>query len=117
MTKEELKDKCAKRAKIFQEAMESCKSSNPADCIEWFADKIIGLEKACHKWFMRWREAKKDALYFDSRLQEQIEATYKVVEKLNEAKGIISKFLNAKSIEETCVAESEAEQFLKENCK
>ena len=35
-------------------------------------------------------------------------------EKLIKAKEIIRKFLNAKSIEETCVAESEAEQFLSE---
>lgn len=51
------------------------------------------LKKACHKWFMRWREAKKDALYFDSSLQKQIEATYKVVEKLNEAKEILKEFV------------------------
>ena len=34
--------------------------------------------------------------------------------KLTKAKEILRKFLDAKSIEETCVAESEAEQFLKE---
>lgn len=48
-------------------------------------------QKACHKWFMRWREAKKDALYFDSSLQKQIEATlklqkdYQELEKKNHA--------------------------------
>lgn len=45
MTKEELKNKCTERAKIFQQAMESCKSSSPMDCIEWFADRIAELEK------------------------------------------------------------------------
>ena len=45
MTKEELKNKCTERAKIFQQAMESCKSSSPIDCIEWFADRIAELEK------------------------------------------------------------------------
>ena len=45
MSKEELKNKCTERAKIFQQAMESCKSSNPMDCIEWFADMILELEK------------------------------------------------------------------------
>ena len=45
MTEEELKNKCRERAKIFQQAMESCKSSNPIDCIEWFADRIADLEK------------------------------------------------------------------------
>ena len=34
------------------------------------------------------------------------------VVQLNKAKEILRKFLDAKSIEETCVAESEAEQFL-----
>ena len=35
--------------------------------------------------------------------------------QLTKAKEILRKFLDAKSIEETCVAESEAEQFLREN--
>ena len=33
MTEEALKNKCKERAKIFQQAMESCKSSNPMDCV------------------------------------------------------------------------------------
>lgn len=45
MTKEELKNKCKERAKIFQQAMECCHSSSPIDCIEWFADRIADLEK------------------------------------------------------------------------
>ena len=45
MNEEELKNKCTKRAKIFQQAMESCHSSSPIDCIEWFADRISDLEK------------------------------------------------------------------------
>lgn len=36
-------------------------------------------------------------------------------QRLDNATEIIKKFLNAKSIEDTCVAESEAERFLKEN--
>ncbi len=44
MTAEELKKKCTERAKIFQQAMESCHSSSPMDCIEWFADRITELE-------------------------------------------------------------------------
>ena len=44
MTDEELKKKCTERAKIFQQAMESCHSSSPIDCIEWFADRIAELE-------------------------------------------------------------------------
>lgn len=44
MTDEELKKKCTERAKIFQQAMESCHSSSPIDCIEWFADRVAELE-------------------------------------------------------------------------
>lgn len=32
------------RAKIFQQAIQTCHSNNPTDCIEWFADRIIELE-------------------------------------------------------------------------
>ena len=63
MTKEELKQKCEERAKIFQQAMESCYSSNPMDCIEWFADRIAELEKENaelklenQKWKDEWQE-------------------------------------------------------------
>lgn len=52
MTEEELKQKCKERAKIFQQAMECCHSSNPMDCIEWFADRIVKLEKRCAKYEM-----------------------------------------------------------------
>jgi predicted ATP-binding protein involved in virulence len=45
MTEEELRRKCKERAKIFQQAMESCHSSSPIDCIEWFADRIAELEE------------------------------------------------------------------------
>ena len=41
-------------------------------------------QKACYKWFKRWREAKKDALYFDSGLQKQIEATLKLQKEYQE---------------------------------
>ena len=44
MNDEELKKKCKEREKIFQQAMESCHSSSPIDCIEWFADRIAELE-------------------------------------------------------------------------
>ena len=50
---------------------------------------IKKLHKACHKWFMRWREAKKDALYFDSSLQKQIEATLKLQQENAELKRIV----------------------------
>lgn len=46
----------------------------------------LKVKQACHKWFMRWREAKKDALYFDSSLQKQIEATLKLQQENAELK-------------------------------
>jgi len=49
MTDEEIKKKCKERAKIFQQAMESCHSSSPMDCIEWFADRIAELEAQIEK--------------------------------------------------------------------
>lgn len=64
--------------------------------------KIADLEKenlkvkqACHKWFMRWREAKKDALYFDSSLQKQIEATLKLQQENSELKDYNKKLLQS----------------------
>ena len=63
MTDEELRQKYTERAKIFQQAMESCKSSSPMDCIEWFADRIAELEKEntelkeeLKKWKDEWQE-------------------------------------------------------------
>ena len=56
MTDEELKNKCTERAKIFQQAMESCHSSRPMDCIEWFADRIAELEAENQKWKDEWQE-------------------------------------------------------------
>ena len=45
-----------------------------------------------------------------SRLEKE---NVEMKKQLTKAKEILRKFLDAKSIEETCVAESEAEQFLK----
>ena len=44
---------------------------------------------------------------------QDIKDKSEIIGKLTKAKEILRKFLDAKSIEETCVAESEAEQFLK----
>ena len=78
-------------------------------------NKIVELEAELTKRAEQIEALNKDKDYFSDAWDKQIEATYKVVEELNKAKEIISKFLNAKSIEETCVAESEAEAFLKED--
>ena len=45
-----------------------------------------------------------------SRLEKE---NVEMKKQLTKAKELLRKFLDAKSIEETCVAESEAEQFLK----
>ncbi len=50
------------------------------------------LQQACHKWFMRWREAKKDALYFDSSLQKQIQATLKLQKENAELKETLKTY-------------------------
>ena len=44
---------------------------------------------------------------------QDIKDKSEIIGKLTKAKELLRKFLDAKSIEETCVAESEAEQFLK----
>ena len=46
---------------------------------------------------------------------QDIKDKSEIIGKLTKAKELLRKFLDAKSIEETCVAESEAEQFLKES--
>lgn len=38
------------RVKIFQQAMVACHSSNPTDCVEWLADRIVELEKELKLW-------------------------------------------------------------------
>jgi len=60
MNTDELKKKCAERAKIFQQAMESCHSSSPMDCIEWFADRIAELEQQVSYLEDNLRVARKD---------------------------------------------------------
>lgn len=115
MTDEELKNKCTERAKIFQQAMESCHSSNPMDCIEWFADRITELEK----------ENAELKQKYDTCLREntglKIHSAY-VEKKLTKAKEIIKKLYAV--YYDPCVTESdlkyrdelfaEIKQFLKE---
>ena len=48
----------------------------------------------------------------DPILQQGFEIICKENTQLTKAKDLLRKFLNATSIEDTCVAESEAEQFL-----
>ena len=66
-----------------------------------------------------WRKASEDNSYKAFQLQEENKSLTNIkniyIGDLLKAKKILKKFLDAKNIEETCVAESEAEQFLKEN--
>ena len=110
MTKEEMKNKCTERAKIFQQAMKSCHSSNPIDCIEWFADRIADLEKENAELKKKVENLQK---YLDTRnCYRECAETWL---KLTEAKKLLKQFLEAKNGEDTYKAEWEAEQFLKDN--
>ena len=111
MTEEELKNKCKERARIFQQAMESCYSSSPMDCIEWFADRISELEKGNAE-----LQEKVNILDNCDRLGDMITEAYKG--QLTKAKKIIKYLLsfiqkeNYKTRWDINIAE--AEQFLSE---
>lgn len=105
MTKEELKKKCTERAKIFQQAMESCHSSNPIDCIEWFADRITELEKE--------NAELKEKLNFSTQYYQGEKAK----DQLTKAKELIKRLIKATYGEGwnySLQVKVEAEQFLKE---
>ena len=102
MTKDEMKNKCAERTRIFQQAMESCKSSNPIDCIEWFADRIADLEK-------------ENAVFEEDR-DKYRNMVFDTKEQLDKAKELLTRFVIASVYfngKETDLIK-EAEQFLKE---
>ena len=113
MTEEELRQKCKERAKIFQQAMESCHSSSPIDCIEWFADRIAELEAENQKWKDEWQEQVQKAT------DEGYTRTLQTMQ-LNKAKEIIKQLLSYEQIPRDCLREryrkllEEAEQFLSE---
>ena len=102
MTKDEMKNKCAERTRIFQQAMESCKSSNPIDCIEWFADRIADLEK-------------ENAVFEEDR-DKYRNMVFDKIAQLDQAKELLTRFVIASVYfngKETDLIK-EAEQFLKE---
>ena len=117
MTEEELKQTCTERAKIFQQAMESCKSSNPMDCIEWFADRIAELEAENQKWKDEWQEQVQKAT------DEGYARTLQTIQ-LTKAKEIINDLVHLGEFNEHTDEEylnsqvhealKNAEQFLKE---
>lgn len=59
-------------------------------------------------------ELKKQLEMSNKVYNDNLDYSHHIEDQLTKAKEIIKKFLDAKSIEETCVAESEAEQFLSE---
>lgn len=91
---------------------------------------ITKLQQACHKWFMRWREAKKDAM----NLQKEIESLKYIKQKFHEgcmtlahqvniangkltkAKNALKKFVDFANGERTIPIKwiAETEQFLSE---
>jgi flagellar biosynthesis/type III secretory pathway protein FliH len=98
--------------------MESCKSSSPIDCIEWFADRIAELEKENaelkaenQKWKDEWQEQVQKAT------DEGYARTLQTMQ-LTKAKEIIKELLsscfgyNSKTVNYEIKAE--AEQFLSE---
>lgn len=110
MADEELKKKCKERAKIFQQAMESCHNSSPIDCIEWFADRIAELEEEN-------AELKEYNKYLRRKRQGGIQKQYNKVaiikqqdEQLTKAKEIIKAFLDSSDLN----IKHKAEEFLGE---
>ena len=85
MTDEELKKKCTERVKIFQQAMESCHSSSPIDCIEWFADRIAELEKEN-------AELKKQLEMSNKVYNDNLDYSHHIEGQLTKAKELIKKF-------------------------
>jgi predicted Ser/Thr protein kinase len=73
--------------------------------------EVKSLKEKVHWWKKEVNVAHKAR---EDEFEKLVIETKALKRKLDEAKEIIGKFLNAKSIEETCVAESEAEKFLKE---
>ena len=110
MKEEELKNKCKERAKIFQQAMESCHSSSPIDCIEWFADRITELEKEN-------AELKEKVNILDNcdRLGDVITEEYKA--QLTKAKELLKRYVPYRQITDSKAYKDladETEQFLEE---
>ena len=117
MTEEELKNKCKERAKIFQQAMESCKSSNPIDCIEWFADRIAELEKENAELRDNYDQFKAIAEPEIERLKKknanQKSQLEKAVEIIRELGGMVREGVTCHYLED-CGALHRATSFLKE---
>ena len=112
MTEEELKQKCKERAKIFQQAMESCHSSSPIDCIEWFADRIAELEKEN-------AELKKQLEMSNKVYNGNLDYSHHIEGQLTKAKEIIKIFLKYEICtlnikEELADNIAKAEQFISE---
>ena len=109
MTEEELKNKCKERAKIFQQAMESCKSSNPIDCIEWFADRIADLEKENAELKEHHKSVCETLTNTHRSLREQLTKAKEILEELAKMEYVINP-----PVDKVRSLMVKAEQFLKE---
>lgn len=80
----------------------------PCEKYKSYKDENAELKEQLGDKFMQKQKDKADLVWKLKTANEQ------KASQLYKAKEILRKFLDAKSIEERCVAESEAEQFLKE---
>lgn len=119
MTDEELKNKCTERAKIFQQAMESCHSSSPIDCIEWFADRIADLEKENAELKEKYVKECEDVAYVVTNYNKQLTKAKEIIKKFSEFANNEVEYDPEHPQEHTDLWNElckEAEQFIKE-CK
>ena len=137
MTKDEMKDRISMALKdpILQQGFEIiCKENAELDCqmnrnkycyscvnaTDRCFRKEIGC--SCEK-YKSCKDENAELEKENAELKDKLEVliavgntcTKGLNKQLTKAKEILRKFLDAKSIEETCVAESEAERFLKES--
>ena len=103
------------RVKIFQQAMVACHSSNPTDCVEWFADRIADLEKENaelkeerKKWKDEWQEQVQKAT------DEGYARTLQTMQ-LSKAKELLKDALDKIDCVEHSSWWDKAEKFLKES--
>ena len=136
MTKDEIKDKISMALKdpILQQGFEIiCKESAELDCqmnrnkycysCVNATDRCFRKETGCPcEKYKSYKYENAELEKENAELKDKLEVliavgntcTKGLNKQLTKAKEILRKFLDAKSIEETCVAESEAERFLKE---
>lgn len=96
------------RVKIFQRAMVACHSSNPTDCVEWFADRIVELEKENAELKEKLNKIERKCRFNFVDLLHDVENESKQEEQLTKAKEIILRLYNAGRDVLMCRAEENA---------